>query len=390
MNSTIKKFVIISCAVLALAQARAQEAIDVNTVITAFGKKPVPIAISGFSGEVLEVLKFDLYVQGFTFVGPEASTYQILGSNAGQVVGTFTDKSEPSKNFSRSYSGSTVRLQAHGLANDVVEAVTGQKGIGLSRIAYKSQSENGNGEIYISDYDGHGAQVVTADNAIVSKPAWVPGRLTLLYTSYLKGNPNIFINNLATGSRRVFAGYPGLNTSAMVSPDGTKVAMVLGKEGRPNVFVADLDGKNLKRLTTGEEDSSPCWSPDSKTICFASNIKGRRRLAKVSAEGGPVKTFDTSGMSSPSEPAWSPDGKWIAFTRLAGEFDICVMSVDGKVPATVVATGENPSWSPNSRTLVFNHNINHRQVLSVLDVFTKQYKDCARAAGSNSQPAWAK
>jgi TolB protein len=386
----IKKLLIVSCVMLALVSARAQEAIDVNTTVSVFGKKPVPISLSGFSGEALEVLKFDLYVQGFTFVEPDAAVFQLRGSNAGQVTGTFTDKTEPQKSFSRTYTGSTVRVQAHTLANDIVEAVNGQKGIGLSRIAYKSQNSDGNGEIFISDYDGHGPQAVTADNAIVAKPAWVPGRLALLYTSYKMGPANIFINNLATGSRRVFAGYPGLNTSAMVSPDGTKVAMVLGKEGRPRIFVADIDGKNLKRLTAGDEDSSPCWSPDGRTICFASKIKGRRRLAKVSVDGGPVQTLDTSGMASPSEPAWSPDGKWIAFTRLGGEFDICVMSADGKVPATVITAGENPSWSPNSRTLVFNRNVNRHQVLSVLDVFTKQYKDCARAAGSNSQPAWAK
>ena len=64
----------------------------------------------------------------------------------------------------------------------------------------------------------------------------------------------------------------------------------------------------------------------------------------------------------------------------------------GPVPSTVLVTGENPSWSPNSRTLIYNHGSPGRQTLSVLDVFTKQYKDCHRALtlGSNSQPAWAR
>jgi hypothetical protein len=39
---------------------------------------------------------------------------------------------------------------------------------------------------------------------------------------------------------------------------------------------------------------------------------------------------------------------------------------------------------------VFNRAMGYRQVLSVLDVFTKQSKDCVRATGSSSQPAWAK
>ena len=82
--------------------------------------------------------------------------------------------------------------------------------------------------------------------------------------------------------------------------------------------------------------------------------------------------------------------EFLIFTRQAGEFDICVVPADGSADPVVLVAGEDPSWSPNSRTLVFNRSLGYRQVLSVLDVFTKQYKDCARTAGSNSQPAWAR
>ncbi len=148
----------------------------------------------------------------------------------------------------------------------------------------------------------------------------------------------------------------------------------------------------MKRLTTGVEDSSPCWSPDGEWICFATKHNERRRLAKVPAGGGAVHYLNTAGAPNPTEPDWSPDGKWIAFTSPdGGDFDICVMPADGSPPPAVLVPGQNPSWSPNSRTLVFNHRATgYRQVLSVLDVFTKQYKDCRRATGSNSQPAWAK
>jgi len=103
-----------------------------------------------------------------------------------------------------------------------------------------------------------------------------------------------------------------------------------------------------------------------------------------------VQHLDTRGTPNPTEPDWSPDGKWIAFTSQMGDFNICVAPADGSAPPTVLATGQNPSWSPNSRTLVYNRPMGYRQVLSVLDVFTKQYKDCARTTGSSSQPAWAK
>jgi TolB protein len=379
-------------AVAALNVARAQNEITIEQQINVLGQtKPIPVSLEGFSGEVAEVLKFDLYVQGFTFVAPDAAQYQISGSNAGSVAGRVVDRFAKSTTLSRNYTGASLRRQAHAFADDIVFAITGKKGIAQTKIAFKVQASGGNGEIYVSDFDGHNALAVTHDNTIVAAPAWVPGRLAVYYTSYKLGNPDIFFHSLGTGQRRVIAGYSGLNTSAAVSPDGTKVAMILSRSGSPNVWVCDADGSNLKQLTTTPEDeSSPCWSPDGQWICFATKIAERRVLAKIPADGGSIERIPTPGAPNPTEPDWSPDGKWIAFTRQAGEFDICVMPADGSQPPTVLVAGQHPSWSPNSRTLVFNHAVGYRQVLSVLDVFTKQVKDTARVSGDDSETAWAK
>jgi TolB protein len=353
--------------------------------------KPILISLSGFSGEGAEVLRFDLYVQGFKFVSPTEAQYQITGSDAGNITGTLTDTVAKRSMFSRSYNGASVRRQAHAFADEIVGAILHLKPIGQSKIAFVKQSGGyGPGEIYAADFDGYGAQAITADKAIVARPAWVPGRMAVLYTSYSRGNPDIFSQDLSNGQRSVIAGYSGLNTSASVSPDGARIAMVLSKSGSPNIWVCDINGKNLKRLTTGLEDSSPCWSPDGKWICFATKTSERRRLAKIPAGGGAVQYLNTAGTPNPTEPDWSPDGKFIAFTSQMRDFNICVLPTDGSQGPTILATGRNPSWSPNSRTLVYNHGPDGRQTVSVLDVFTKQYKDCARATGSNSQPAWAK
>ena len=139
-------------------------------------------------------------------------------------------------------------------------------------------------------------QAVTHDGAIVAAPAWVPGRLALYYTSYKLGNPDIFYHDLTTGQRRAIARYSGLNTAAAVSPDGTKVAMILSKGGSPNVYVCNADGTDLKKLTTTSEDSSPCWSPDGQWICFATKIK----CAAVAGQGAGRRRAKFSESSEPS------------------------------------------------------------------------------------------
>jgi TolB protein len=391
ISQPIKAGLSLLLAVVALNLGRGQEEITIQQQINVLGQtKPIPVSLEGITGEAADVLKFDLYVQGFKFVAPEAAQYRITGSSAANVQGALTDAISRQTKFSRSYTGASLRRQAHAFADDIVLAITGKKGIGQTKIAFKAQAPGGEGEIYVSDFDGHNAQAVTHDNAIVAAPAWVPGRLALYYTSYQPGNPDIFYHSLSTGQRRVIARFSGLNTSAAVSPDGSKVAMILSRSGSPNVWVCNADGTDFKQLTSSPEDeSSPCWAPDGQWICFATKIKSRRVLAKVPAGGGPVQRIPTSGVSNPTDPDWSPDGKWIAFTSQMGDFNLCIVPAGGGT-ATVLVPGQHPSWSPNSRTLVLNHATGYRQSLSVLDVMTKQVKDIGRISGNDSQPAWAK
>jgi TolB protein len=391
MIRSIKICLPVFLALAALNFCRAQEEINIQQQVSVLGQtKPIPVSLEGFTGEAAEVLKFDLYVQGFSFVTPDAAQYRISGGSAGNVQGTLTDTVSRSVKFSRSYTGASLRRQAHAFADDIVFAITGKKGIGQTKIAFKAQAPTGNGEIYVSDFDGHNAQAVTHDNAIVAAPAWVPGRLAIYYTSYQPGTPDIFYHSLSSGQRRIIAGFSGLNTSAAVSPDGSRLAMILSKSGSPNVWVCNADGSNFKQLTFSPEDeSSPCWSPDGQWICFATKIHERRVLAKIPAGGGEVERIPTSGVSNPTDPDWSPDGKWIAFTSQMGDFSICVVPAGGGT-ATVLVPGQHPSWAPNSRTLVLNRDTGYRQTLSVLDVMTKQVKDIGRISGNDSQPAWAK
>jgi len=168
------------------------------------------------------------------------------------------------------------------------------------------------------------------------------------------------------------------------------VALVLSKGGSPDIYVCDADGSNLKPLTrTREAESSPCWSPDGRTICFSSRHEGRSALFVVSVDGGSMRRLSTGGALNCTEPDWSPDGKQIVFTRLAGDFEICVVPAGGGAMTPLVA-GEDPAWAPNSRTVIFTRRVKGKRVVSLLDVPTKQIKDIQQTSGSCSQPCWAK
>ena len=363
--------------------------IDINRVTGPGGEKPILLSLSGLSGEAAQVLQFDLYVQGFAFTDAEAAQYLIAGSSNGDLQVRVTDRFNKSTLLAKAYSGASLRCQAHKFCDDFLAALD-RKGIGQTKIAFKAANGR-DSEIYIADFDGYNAQAVTKDGALVAAPCWVPGRLALYYTSYKLNHADIFYHDLATGARKTYARYGGSNMSPAVSPDGGKVAMILSKDGWIDLYVSNADGGDLKRLTKSPQDeSSPCWSPDGQWICFAAKEREHRALCKVPATGGPLQTIPTGGLPSPTEPDWSPDGKLIAFTVQYRDFQIAVVPAGGGTAATLVE-GEDPSWSPNSRTLIFTRRQGGQNVLSLLDVPTKQVKDVPRISGSsNSQPSWAK
>jgi TolB protein len=364
--------------------ARAQDVIQITKQTTHL----IPISITGFTGEAASVLRFDLSVLGMEVQEP--AEYIISGKDDGRVEGSLTQAGMNRPIFLRAYAGGSTRSQAHAFANDIVKELRQTSPIFQTKIAFRL-ARGGSKEICVSDFDGNNPVVLTHDNVLVEAPSWLPGGRGLLYTSWMNRNTvQIYEHNLATGARRVFAGYPGLNCSAEVSPDGQKVAMILSKNGSPNLYVCDMDGSHLKQLThTRDEDSCPCWSSDSREICFVCR-SGRAVLQKISVNGGEAVPVHVSGVyGNLTAPDWSPDGSKIAFTSGSGNFSICVMPAGGGEAEKLVA-GEDPCWAPNSRTIIFTQRRNEKRVLCLLDVPTKHVKDVSQISGSCSEPSWAR
>jgi len=72
-----------------------------------------------------------------------------------------------------------------------------------------------------------------------------------------------------------------------------------------------------------------------------------------------------------------------------GSFKLFVVPAGGGA-ATELVEGEDPSWAPNSRTVIYARREGSGKRLSMLDVPTKQTKTISRISGNNSQPSWAK
>ena len=110
-----------------------------------------------------------------------------------------------------------------------------------------------------------------------------------------------------------------------VSPDGKSIvfAVAISDLGRAkkttHIWTMNIDGKNLRQLTTGETNaSSPSFSPDGKQILFVSSKDGSDNLYLVAANPlnvakNPWRKL-TNISTGVSDPLWAPDGKWIALS----------------------------------------------------------------------------
>lgn len=82
-----------------------------------------------------------------------------------------------------------------------------------------------------------------------------------------------------------------------ISPDGRSIAFTYGGD----IFIVPSGGGSAYQLTSGESyDTKPVWSPDSRTIVFASDREGSQDIFKVPASGGtPVRLTTFSGAELP-------------------------------------------------------------------------------------------
>ncbi|MEY2504702.1 MAG: hypothetical protein QOG27_982, partial [Verrucomicrobiota bacterium] len=120
---------------------------------------------------------------------------------------------------------------------------------------------------------------------------------------------------------------------AQVSPDGARVAFVRvtvneKKEGyNTSIWMVATTGNELPhRLTTGERDSSPRWSPDGKFLAFTRTTEKDGKpeppqLFMLSMAGGDAFPF-TSLPKGAGDPKWSPDGKLIVFASSTNPEDL--------------------------------------------------------------------
>lgn len=150
---------------------------------------------------------------------------------------------------------------------------------------------------------------------------------------------------------------------AKISPDGTQIAFTYKGE----IFTVPAGGGEAKRITSQESyETSPIWSPDGKTIAFASDRYGNFDIFTVPADGGAQWKRLTFNPAGETPEAFTPDGKNILYSAAIQDpassalfptgrmTELYSVSVDGGAPKQVLATPARAiSWAPDGKSFLY-------------------------------------
>lgn len=174
---------------------------------------------------------------------------------------------------------------------------------GGERIAVVT-SEDGQLYIYVINADGSNPTRLTQG----SSPDWSPDGSRILFSHF-----GISVMNSDGGNRT----YVTSGSYARWLPDGEYIGFVSADnpENNNEIYVIDVDGSNIQRLTyTEEREFSPAWSPDGTKVTFVACRQDTTPAGQtcdvyvMNSDGSErMRLTDSRSMgASEGDPVWSP------------------------------------------------------------------------------------
>jgi TolB protein len=286
------------------------------------------------------------------------------------------------------------RALAHYISDLIFEKLTGVRGFFSTRIAYitiergKEQTIN---SLYVADADGYNSKAILTVPYPIMSPRWSPNGKYIAYVALGKQS-SINVINVTNGKRDQLTKYPGINGAPAWSPDGSKLAMVLSKDGAPKIYVLDLETKELRRVTSGGAiDTEPFWDPNGQSIVFTSNRGGKPQIYRVILQSGAVERITYTGDYN-ATPSLTPDGKRLIMLHQSekGAYNIAVQDLNnGKVKSITSANlDESPTLAPNGMMVLYGLRDGDQSLLGAVTLDGKFRMRLPLQAENVKEPAW--
>ncbi len=340
---------------------------------------------------------------------PQYSHWQ--GRNADQLIQGFVQSADGGNitvgcylydvTFSKetTRSGFTVspgnwRRAAHKCSDIIYSRLTGEAPFFDSRIAYIAETGPKNKRVKrlaIMDSDGANHRFITSGRSTALTPRFSPNYKSLLYLSYVDGNPRIYVYDLNNGRQQLITQTNNPTFAPRWSPDGQFILYSMAIGGNTDIYKISVNGGKPQRLTSSPRiDVGGSFSPDGKQIVFESDRSGSQQLYIMNSDGSNQRRISFGGGRF-ATPEWSPRGDLIAFTKIGGGFRVGTMRPDGSNQRLLTNSwqDEAPTWAPNGRVIQFFRTARGSGKTSIWQVdLTGKFERKLPTPVDGSDPSW--
>lgn len=290
-------------------------------------------------------------------------------------------------------------FSSHTLAADILESLTGDRGVCLSSLAYCKEVSPGRKVICVSDYACKQHRVVVRSGRSNLAPYWHGDHL---FYSCLTGKKNELRSYNTKSKRiRIVSSYKGLNMQPAISADGKRAVLCLsGGRGNSDLYLHDEDlcrkwgRKAYTRLTSNNRHNvSPCMLPDGN-IVFCSDFRtGQPQLFHMDLQTRKSSLL-TSGRGYAAAPCYCKELNQVVYVRLVGRtYQLFALSLDGISKERQLTFGrgnkDEPSWSEDGRYIAFSIELpNGVTQLAVMNHKSGKVRVLTRDRFPKSFPCW--
>ena len=288
-----------------------------------------------------------------------------------------------------------MRSAAHQIADEVYEEILGISGAFNTQIAFVSVDGKVGDRTYqlqLADADGENPQAMLTSPRPILSPSWAPDGVRIAYVSFEnKTQSAVYVQDRQKGSRVKLISREGINGAPSWSPDGERLAVTLSYQGNPDIYVVQVDGGELTRITTSEAiDTEAVWI-DNDTLAFTSDRSGGPQIYEISSRGGQATRVTFEGRYNASATV-SPDGSTIAFVHgIDGGFQIAAIDRSSGLFQTLTrgTLDESPTFSPNGQMIMFATEKDGRGTLGAVSLDGSVVQSLTLSGGGSvREPVW--
>jgi TolB protein len=217
-----------------------------------------------------------------------------------------------------------------------------------SKVAYVSFEEK-KPIIFVHDLHSGERKKVANYKGNNSAPSWSPDGSKLAVALTESGSTQIYSINANGGDKQRLSNGPGIDTEPRFSPDGQSIYFTSDRSGGPQIYKMSANGGAAQRLTfKGDFNISPRISPDGKTLAYISRREGKYQLYSLDLTNS--QELRLSDGNDDEAPSFSPNGRYIMYaTKSGGRGTLAVVSIDGSVKhqlSTQLGEIREPTWGP--------------------------------------------